>query len=133
MGKWGTCLIITGNGTICTMSRTAIPFHISIGPCTSGATYPVRATFGRAEILTELQLPEHVLDAAASLLEPGGSAQLGDAALFGRSLGRALLTPPLRDLLLKSGKVAAQSLSSAQAKSGAEYAVTVPPSRWIRR
>src|SRR6476619_3773402 len=91
------------------MSRTAIPFHIAIGPCTSGTTYPVRAAFGRAETLTELQLPEHVLDAAASLLEPGGSAQLGDAALFGRSLGRALLTPPLRDLLLKSVKVAAQS------------------------
>ncbi len=91
------------------MSRTAIPFHISIGPCTSGTTYPVRATFGRTEALTELQLPDHVLDAAASLLEPGGSAQLGDAALFGRSLGRALLTPPLRDLLLKSAKAAAQS------------------------
>ncbi len=91
------------------MSRTAIPFHIVIGPCTSGTTYPVRATFGRTETLTELQLPDHVLDAAASLLEPGGSAQLGDAALFGRSLGRALLTPPLRDLLLKSVKAAAQS------------------------
>jgi peptidoglycan/xylan/chitin deacetylase (PgdA/CDA1 family) len=90
------------------MNRTAIPFHISIGLCTSGATYPVRATFGRTETLTALQLPDHVLDAAASLLEPGGSAQLGDAALFGRSLGRALLTPPLRDLLLKSVKAAAQ-------------------------
>jgi len=65
--------------------------------------------FGNAETLTELDLPDHVLDAAASLLEPSGSAQLGDAALFGRSLGRALLTPPLRDLLLKSVKVAAQS------------------------
>ena len=91
------------------MIRTAIPFHILIGPCTSGTTYPVRATFGRTETLTELQLPDHVLDAAASLLEPGGVAQLGDAALFGRSLGRALLTPPLRDLLLKSAKAAAQS------------------------
>jgi len=91
------------------MSRTAIRFHISIGLCTSGTTYPVRAAFGRAETLTELQLPDHVLDAAASLLEPGGSAPLGDAALFGRSLGRALLTPPLRDLLLKSVKAAAQS------------------------
>ena len=91
------------------MSRTAIPFHIAIGPCTSGTTYPVRATFGRTETLTELQLPDHVLDAAASLLEPGGVAQLGDMALFGRSLGRALLTPPLRDLLLKSVKAATQS------------------------
>jgi len=91
------------------MNRIAIPFHISIGPCTSGTSYPVRATFGRSEILTELQLPDHVLDAAASLLEPSGVAQLGDTALFGRSLGRALLTPPLRDLLLKSVKSAAQS------------------------
>src|SRR5215207_8933700 len=91
------------------MSRTAIPFHIAIGPCTSGTTYPVRATFGRTETLTELQLPDHVLDTAASLLEPGGVALLGDAALFGRALGRALLTPPLRDLLLKSVKAAAQS------------------------
>lgn len=91
------------------MSRTVIPFHIAIGPCTSGATYPVRATYGRTETLTELRLPDHVLDAAASLLEPGGVAQLGDPALFGRSLGRALLTPPLRDLLLKSVKSAAQS------------------------
>src|SRR5215212_6053585 len=91
------------------MTRTAIPFHITIGPCTSGTSYPVRAMFGRAETLTELQLPDHVLDAAASLLEPGGVAQLGDMALFGRSLGRALLTPPLRDLLLKSVKAAAQS------------------------
>ncbi len=91
------------------MSRTVIPFHISIGPCTSGTTYPVRATFGRTETLTELQLPDHVLDVAASLLEPGAGAQLGDTALFGRSLGRALLTPPLRDLLLKSVKAAAQS------------------------
>lgn len=90
------------------MTRTAIPFHVAIGPCTSGTTYPVRATFGRAETLTELQLPDHILDAAASLLEPGGSAPLGDAALFGRALGRALLTPPLRDLLLKSVKSAAQ-------------------------
>jgi peptidoglycan/xylan/chitin deacetylase (PgdA/CDA1 family) len=91
------------------MSRTAIPFYISIGPCASGTTYPVRATFERAEARTELQLPDHALDVAASLLEPGGSAQLGDAALFGRALGRALLTPPLRDLLLKSVRAAAQA------------------------
>jgi peptidoglycan/xylan/chitin deacetylase (PgdA/CDA1 family) len=65
--------------------------------------------FGRAETRTELSLPDHVLDAAASLLDPGGSARLGDAVLFGRSLGRALLTPPLRDLLLKSVKAAAQA------------------------
>jgi peptidoglycan/xylan/chitin deacetylase (PgdA/CDA1 family) len=91
------------------MTHTAIPFHIAIGPCTSGTSYPVRATFGRAETLTELRLPDHVLDTAASLLEPGGIAQLGDPALFGRALGRALLTPPLRDLLLKSVKSAAQS------------------------
>ena len=83
------------------MSRTAIPFHITIGPCTSGTSYPVRAVFGRAETLTELQLPDHVLDAAASLLEHGGVAQLGDAALFGRSLGRALLTPPPRSAAQK--------------------------------
>jgi len=91
------------------MSRTAIPFHISIGPCTSGTTYPVRARFEHAETRTELQLPDHVLDAAASLLEPDGSAQLGDAALFGRALGRALLTSQLRDLLLQSVKSAAQA------------------------
>src|SRR5215207_7788687 len=98
------------------MSRTAIPFHISIGPCTSGTTYPVRAAFGRAEILTELQLPDHVLDIAAGLLEPGGVAQLGDPALLGRSLSRALLTPPLRDLLLKRVKTAAQSGGRLQLK-----------------
>src|SRR5262245_10135164 len=91
------------------MSRTAIPFQISIGPCTSGTAYPVRAVLGREEARTELLLPDHVLDAAASLLDPDGSAQLGDAALFGRALGRSLLTPPLRDLLLKSVKAAAQA------------------------
>jgi peptidoglycan-N-acetylglucosamine deacetylase len=91
------------------MIRKAIPFHISIGPCTSGTTYPVRATFEGAETRTELLLPDLVLDAAADLLEPGGSAQLGDAAMFGRALGRALLTPPLRDLLLQSVKSAGQA------------------------
>jgi peptidoglycan/xylan/chitin deacetylase (PgdA/CDA1 family) len=108
------------------MSRTAIPFHITIGPCTSGTSYPVRAVFGRDETLTELQLPDQVLDAAADLLEPGGVAQLGDAARFGRSLGRALLTPPLRDLLLKSVKAAAQSGGRLQLQLQINPAELVP-------
>jgi peptidoglycan/xylan/chitin deacetylase (PgdA/CDA1 family) len=87
------------------MSRKVIPFHISIGPYTSGETYPVRASFERAEILTELQLPDPVLDATADLLELG-ELRLDDAAVFGRALGRALLTPPLRELLLQSVKAA---------------------------
>jgi peptidoglycan/xylan/chitin deacetylase (PgdA/CDA1 family) len=89
------------------MSRKVIPFHISIGPYTSGESYPVRATFERVERLSELQLPELVLDATADLLETGELA-LDDAAVFGRALGRALFTPPLRELLLQSVKLAAR-------------------------
>jgi peptidoglycan/xylan/chitin deacetylase (PgdA/CDA1 family) len=89
------------------MSRKVIPFHISIGPYTSGESYPVRATFQRAETLSELQLPELVLDGTADLLETGDLA-LDDAVMFGRALGRALFTPPLRDLLLQSVKTAAR-------------------------
>jgi peptidoglycan/xylan/chitin deacetylase (PgdA/CDA1 family) len=108
------------------MIRKAIPFHISIGPCTSGTTYPVRATFEGAETHTELLLPDLVLDAAADLLEPGGSAQLGDAAMFGRALGRALLTPPLRDLLLQSVKSAAQAGGRLQLQLQVAPAELVP-------
>jgi peptidoglycan/xylan/chitin deacetylase (PgdA/CDA1 family) len=90
------------------MNRKVIPFLISIGPYTSGDAYPVRATFERAEALTELRLPEPLLDATADLLE-NGELSLDDAALFGRLLGRALLTPPLREVLLRSVKAAAQA------------------------
>src|SRR5689334_19821202 len=89
------------------MSRKVIPFHISIGPYTSGESYPVRATFQRAATLTELVLTELVLDGTADLLETGEPA-LDDAAVFGRALGRALFTPPRRGLLLQSVKTVAR-------------------------
>ena len=88
------------------MRQTISPFHISIGPRAATGTYQVRAAFGREVATADLQLPDPVLDLARRLARPGAQVPLGDLAFLGRALGRALLAPPIRDLLLRSVKVA---------------------------
>jgi peptidoglycan/xylan/chitin deacetylase (PgdA/CDA1 family) len=87
----------------------ALPFHIAIGPRGSDGVYAVRATTKGGETTTELELPEALLALANRLLQPGIRLPLGDAPALGQALGRALLAPPLRDMLLRSARAAAQS------------------------
>src|SRR5215216_4443478 len=91
-----------------------VPFQISIGPRTLGESYPVRASCERTEIASELRLSGQLLTFAERLVQPGAAVALGDSAVFGRSIGRALFQPPLRQLLLESAKAAARRQSRLQ-------------------
>jgi peptidoglycan/xylan/chitin deacetylase (PgdA/CDA1 family) len=66
----------------------------------------VRASCAGAEIATELLLGDQLLAVAERLLQPGATIPAGDPLSFGRALGRALITPALRDMLLRSAKQA---------------------------
>ncbi|HEX9372763.1 MAG TPA: polysaccharide deacetylase, partial [Roseiflexaceae bacterium] len=90
------------------MKQTTLPFQIAIGPRTTGHTYPVRATFDGAETHADLALPDYMLDYAVRLPRPGVTLPLGDPGLLGRTLGRALFAPPLRELVLQSAKTVAR-------------------------
>jgi len=96
------------------LKQTIVPFQISIGPCTLGESYPVRARCERTEIATELRLSDQLLTFAERLVQPGAAVALGDTAAFGRSLGRVLFRPPLRQLLLESARAAARRQSRLQ-------------------
>jgi peptidoglycan/xylan/chitin deacetylase (PgdA/CDA1 family) len=89
--------------------QPVIPFHIAIGSRGSDGVYAVRAAMQAAETTTELELPEALLALATRLLQPGVRLPLSDAPALGQALGRALLAPPLRDMLLRSARGAAQS------------------------
>ncbi len=84
------------------MTHKITPFHIAIGSRSPDGTYAVHAATGRAEATTSLRLPERLLASADLLLQPGTMLPIGDAPAFGRALGHALLTPPLRELLLRA-------------------------------
>jgi peptidoglycan/xylan/chitin deacetylase (PgdA/CDA1 family) len=90
------------------MGQKVIPFHIAIGLRSSNGAYTVHATTKGAETTTELELPEALLALANRLLQPGMKLPISDAPALGRALGRALLAPPLRDMLLRSARSAAQ-------------------------
>ena len=90
------------------MSQKCIPFHIAIGQRSSNGAYIVQATTKGAETTTELELPEALLTLANRLLQPGVKLPISDAPALGRALGRALLAPPLRDMLLRSARSVAQ-------------------------
>jgi peptidoglycan/xylan/chitin deacetylase (PgdA/CDA1 family) len=90
------------------MGQKVIPFHIAIGPRGSNGAYEVQATTKCAETTTEHELPEELLALAGRLLQPGVKLPIGDAPALGRALGRALLAPPLRDMLLRSARGAVQ-------------------------
>jgi len=96
------------------LKQIIAPFEILIGPRTGSQSYPVRASFERAEIAAELQLSAEMLAFAERLLHPGATVALGDSAAFGQSLGRALLSPPVRRLLLESARAAARKHSRLQ-------------------
>ncbi|HEY3228781.1 MAG TPA: polysaccharide deacetylase family protein, partial [Roseiflexaceae bacterium] len=49
-----------------------------------------------------------LLTLATRLLQPGVTLPVSDALALGRALGRALLAPPLRDMLLRSARAAAR-------------------------
>src|ERR1044071_4815772 len=91
------------------MSENVIPFPIAIGQRGSDGAYAVRATTHGGETTTELELPEALLTLATRLLQPGVRLPLSDAPALGQALGRALLAPPLRDMLLRSARAAKQS------------------------
>src|SRR5438093_7145265 len=91
------------------MMQQITPFRIAIGPRTPGGVYTVHASAGRAETWTELELPEQLLASAERLLEPGVTLPIRDPLALGQALGRALFAPPLRDLLLRSVRAAAQA------------------------
>jgi peptidoglycan/xylan/chitin deacetylase (PgdA/CDA1 family) len=86
-----------------------IPFHITISPRASNDAYSVHATTERGETWTELVLPEQLLASTDWLMQPGTLLPIRDPAALGRLLGRALFAPPLRDLLLRNIRAAAQA------------------------
>jgi len=86
-----------------------IPFHITIGPRASNDAYSVHATTERGETWTELVLPEQLLASTDWLLQPDVALPVRDPAALGRLLGRALFAPPLRDLLLRNIRAAAEA------------------------
>jgi peptidoglycan/xylan/chitin deacetylase (PgdA/CDA1 family) len=91
------------------MKQRIAPFHIFLGPRVAGGAYHVRAVFDGDEVRADLQLPDFMLDFAARLVRSAAPAPLGDPALIGRTLGRALFTPPVRELLVGAAKHAARS------------------------
>jgi peptidoglycan/xylan/chitin deacetylase (PgdA/CDA1 family) len=112
--------------------QPVIPFHIAIGPRGSDGVYTVRATMREAETTTELELPEALQALAARLLQPGVRLPLGDAPALGQALGRALFAPPLRDMLLRSARGAAQSGARLQVQLQiAAPELALLPLEWI--
>jgi peptidoglycan/xylan/chitin deacetylase (PgdA/CDA1 family) len=112
--------------------QPVIPFHIAIGPRGSDGVYVVRAIARGAETTTELELPEALLALATRLLHPGVRLPLSDAPALGQALGRALLAPPLRDMLLRSARAAAQGGERLQVQLQiAAPELAVLPWEWI--
>ena len=87
------------------MSQSIAPFLIAVGPRAPGGAYPVRALFAGDEATSAIELPAPL----AALAEQLGAAPqpFPDLAAAGRALGRALLTPLLRDMLLRSARACA--------------------------
>jgi peptidoglycan/xylan/chitin deacetylase (PgdA/CDA1 family) len=96
------------------LSQKIVPFQIAIGARTFGAAYPVRASFERAAVDAELVLPDHLVGLGERLQQPSATAPLGDTAAAGRALGRALFSPPLLQLLLRSAKAVARERGRLQ-------------------
>jgi peptidoglycan/xylan/chitin deacetylase (PgdA/CDA1 family) len=114
------------------MIQKVIPFQISIGPRASSGAHPVRAVTGGAETTTELELPNALLMLATRLLQPGVTLPVSDALALGRALGRALLAPPLRDMLLRSARAAARDRRRLQVQLQiAAPELAVLPWEWI--
>lgn len=84
-----------------------LALRIEIGARAFGDAYPVRMLAGQAERTAELVLPP-VLAPVAERLAHGGAQPLPDPGALGRALGRALFSPPLRDMLLGSARQAAR-------------------------
>src|SRR5262249_31672337 len=69
---------------------------------------------------------------ASRLLRPGVRLPLSDAPALGLALGHALLAPPLRDMLLRSARGAAQSGERMQVQLQiAAPELAVLPWEWI--
>lgn len=86
-----------------------IPLQLIIGPYTNDGRCPLRAVAPGREGVATLELPQHLRTAAERLLEPEATLPIGDAAALGRTLGKALFPPPIRNLLLQIGREAAEA------------------------
>ena len=91
------------------MQRTVAPFHLTIGPAFDDGGYAVRALAGDGEADARLTIPATLEALTARALRPGSIVPDVDGPEIGRILGRALFTSVLRDLLLRSARIAAQS------------------------
>lgn len=84
-----------------------LPLRIDIGARAFGEAYPVRMVARQAERTAELVLPPALVPVAERLAH-AGTQPLSDPGALGRALGRALFSPPLRDMLLGSARQAAR-------------------------
>ncbi len=95
-------------------ARDTIPFSITITP--AGEGYAVLARGSMGEATAELVLPGAIEALGARLLRPGVFDAAADAAAIGRVLGRALLSQPVRELLLACARAAAQERARLQVR-----------------
>ena len=84
-----------------------LALRIEIGARAFGDAYPVRMRAGASERTAELVLPP-ALAPLAERLAHAGTQPLPDPGALGQAMGRALFSPPLRDMLLGSARQAAR-------------------------
>lgn len=90
------------------MTSKALPVQIRIAPRAAANSYPVQTVIGSTGASSELVLPVQLIDRLAALLANGVAQPVRDPEALGRVLGRALLGPELRELLLGAARAAAE-------------------------
>ncbi|MFO7167743.1 MAG: polysaccharide deacetylase, partial [Chloroflexota bacterium] len=110
-----------------------IPLQITLGPQLSEGVYALAAALRDEEIAAEVEIRKPLLALADRLFEPEAApVPIVDPTTLGQTLGRALFTDELRELMLRGAREAAEVGARLQIRLHlAAYELAALPWEWL--